>query len=71
MKSTATEVELIEFKEPNEAQLYISRIKWPSDNDKYSLVKLLEDRFLPFGFLNSIKTDLAGDFSWSLLMRLE
>ena len=56
-------VELIDFREPEEAQLYVSKIKW--DKDRLSLIQLLKERFSSYGLLHFINTDANGKYSLS------
>ena len=52
-------VELIEFKEPEQGQVYVSKINWPSSCDL--LVQDLRQRFEPFGLIHCIKASQGQD----------
>ena len=52
-------VELIDFREPEDGQLYVTRIKWDKDSDQ--LYELLRERFSKFGLLHMVKVYRGGN----------
>ena len=52
-------VELIDYREPEEGQLYVSRIKW--DKDSGQLYQVLRERFGIYGLLHMIKPYQSGN----------
>ena len=52
-------VELIDFREPELGQIYVTRIKW--DKDSAALCLLLQERFHKFGLLHMVKADRSGN----------
>jgi hypothetical protein len=46
------DVELIDFREPEEAQIYLTRIKW--QQDKWTLLQFLHDKFSGYGLIHCI-----------------
>ena len=49
------EVEIIDFREPENAQLYVTKIKWLQA--KVDLVEMLQDRFSHYGLIHFINTN--------------
>ena len=56
-------VELIDFREPEDGQLYVTRIKWDKDSDQ--LYELLRERFSKFGLLHMVKVYRGGNDNFS------
>ena len=63
-------VELIDFREPELGQIYVTRIKW--DKDSAALCLLLQERFHKFGLLHMVKADRSGNhlfrFIWGSIL---
>lgn len=51
-------MELVDFKQPENGQIYVTKIKW--SNTKIQLVHLLQERFSPFGLLHFVNVDQTG-----------
>ena len=66
-------VELIDFREPELGQIYVTRIKW--DKDSAALCLLLQERFHKFGLLHMVKADRSGNhlfrFIWGSFLELD
>ena len=52
-------VELIDFREPELGQIYVTRINW--DKDSATLCLLLQEKFQKFGLLHIVKANRSGN----------